>query len=188
MTSDYAVTTTLTGELLVFDRRQKVKETSRPNEPVYQFQIPAGCLSTSAPAISNGRIVFGADDGCLYVIGPGGSGQAKEIELAKNRTQVPGNRNKEWPSAFGGDDNTSFVADETVKPLFKLRWAMKSFGLYKHPVCTANGELVYSSFSGIVVCRDQQSGKIHWRRKLAGQAWSRATLFVCRRQRCLCRD
>ena len=177
ITKEYAVATTLKGQLLVYERNPKEEQAFRANKPLFKFQIPSGAMSTSAPAISNGKIVFGADDGCLYVIGPGESVEAKSVDLAANRELKLSDRYTEWPSAFGGDDNSGFVSNVNVKPPFRLRWAMKSYGLYKHPVCTANGELIYSSFSGIVVCRDQKTGKINWRRKLPGQAWSRATLL-----------
>ncbi len=174
---DLAVTTTLDGELLVFEHKTKASvEEFTARKPQFRFELTSKSMITSAPAIDEGRIVFGADDGCLYVLGPGGERKPRGVSLTKGRELPPHDAKREWTSAFGGGKNQSNVADKTVRPPFELSWALKSFSLQKHPAVTSHRELIYSSFSGLVVCRDQQTGKIHWRRKLPGQAWSRATL------------
>ena len=177
ITENYAVTTTMDGQVLAFPRRDGDRPRGARREPAYRFTLPGGVMTTSSPAMDEGRIVFGADDGCLYVIGPGGQAAA-EPRPRPRRTLSQSDPGRQWPGAFGDGDNTSLVRDPDFRPPFGLRWAMASFGLFKHPMCADRGDLISSSFSGIVVCRDQASGKIHWRRKLYGQAWSRATPLV----------
>ena len=172
----HCVVTTLGGELLVFERGGGKESSFAPRAPVYRFAVPGAPMITSSPAIADGKILFGADDGCLYVLAEGGAGEPRLVQPSP-RVLPASDPVGEWPSAFGGPDNRSLVSDSDFKPPFRLRWAMKSFGLYKHPVCAARGDLLSSSFAGLVVCRDQETGTIHWRRKLPGQAWCRATLL-----------
>ena len=76
-----------------------------------------------------------------------------------------------WPSAFGGPANANFIEDPAVKPPFRLRWAAKSGGLFKQSVCATEEDVVYVTLGGLVVCREQMTGRIRWRRHLPGQAW-----------------
>ncbi len=177
VTKRHAVTTTLHGEVLIFERAPQEEAGNGPREPAYRFELPGSVVTTSSPAIADGRIVFGADDGCLYVLGPGGQAESA-IRSTSPRRLGNAVSEREWPGAFGYGDNTSLVRDPDFRPPFRLKWAMPSYGLFKHPVNADRGDLISSSFSGTVVCRDQATGKIHWRRKLRGQAWSRATPLV----------
>ena len=45
---------------------------------------------------------------------------------------------------------------------------------------TESGEedVVYVTLGGLVVCREQMTGRIRWRRHLPGQAWCRSALLV----------
>ena len=37
---------------------------------------------------------------------------------------------------------------------------------------------MYCTLGGLVACREQQTGRIRWRRKLPKQVWTRATLLL----------
>ena len=171
----------LAGERTVFvtldGRLQIWKESSEGAELVFSYLTPSGLPITSAPVFASGRILFGSDDGGLYVFGP--EAATKRVEFAASRTAEPvrAQSGTSWPSAFGGPGNRCFVADASIRPPFDLAWAAKSFGFFKHPVIGSRGQLVYVSLGGFVVCREQINGRILWRRKLEGQAWSRASLL-----------
>jgi outer membrane protein assembly factor BamB len=83
-----------------------------------------------------------------------------------------------WPSAFGGPENTNFIGDPAIKPPLRLRWAVKSGGLFKQAVCASAEDVVYVTLGGMVVCREQMTGRIRWRRHLPGQTWCRSALLV----------
>jgi outer membrane protein assembly factor BamB len=174
-------------------------------------------MITSEPVVAARRIVFGSDDGCLYLIGTDdtllGSGptsangvsqrsqaadesaeerdEALKLRVAEfprirgvgerglpvTSTRILGNSDQ-WPSAFGSGTNTAYVEDPAVRPPFRLRWAARSYGDFKHPLVAADGRVFSVSLAGLVVCRDQGTGRVLWRVKLPGQAWSRASALA----------
>jgi hypothetical protein len=81
-------------------------------------------------------------------------------------------------SASGGPRNANFVDDRGLKPPFRVRWAAYSGELFKQPVCATEKDVVYCTLDGLVVCREQQTGRIRWRRRLAKQVWTRASLLL----------
>jgi outer membrane protein assembly factor BamB len=91
---------------------------------------------------------------------------------------VAGARPYAWPSAYGDVDNTNYIDDPGLQPPFRLRYALRSDGLFKHPVCATYDDLVYVTLGGFVVCREQATGRTRWRRKLPYQAWTRASLLL----------
>lgn len=100
VTKRHAVTTTLHGEVLIFERGPHEEPGNGPREPAYRFELPGSIVTTSSPAIADGRIVFGADDGCLYVLGPGGRA-ASTVCSTSSRRLGEAVSDREWPGAFG---------------------------------------------------------------------------------------
>jgi outer membrane protein assembly factor BamB len=181
LSEGHCVFTTLNSELVAVDLAARGRGLGALGIEPFRFKTPHGKVITSSPAIAGRRVYFGCDDGYLYVLG---SGEAIEpvkekLTLYKPRSRVTpaGKRAYGWPSAFGGPRNASFVNDPGFKPPFKLRWAVRSHGLFKQPVCGIGQDIVYVTLSGLVVAREQQTGRIRWRRKLAEQGWSRAGLL-----------
>jgi len=150
-------------------------------KPAFRFQTPNGSPISSAPAIADGRVFFGCDDGCLYVLGNGKGIRPKRhtLTLHRRRSQVTpaGQRRYGWPSAFGGPRNANYVDDDAFAPPLKLRWAARSGGLFKQPICATEQDVIYVTLGGLVVCREQATGRIRWRRKLSDQAWCRSALL-----------
>ncbi len=190
LTPRLVIMTTLDGDLRVVlrDGQSASKEASVAD--VYRFATPSRAMITSEPVVAARRIVFGSDDGCLYLIGTNdttpGSGPTSANGVSQ-RSQAAGESSVErdepavsdqWPSAFGDGTNAAYVEDPAVKPPFRLRWAARSYGDFKHPLVAADGRVFSVSLAGLVVCRDQATGRVLWRVKLPGQAWSRASALA----------
>ncbi|MCZ6657561.1 MAG: PQQ-binding-like beta-propeller repeat protein [Gammaproteobacteria bacterium] len=144
--------------------------------------MPSGAVITSSPAISNGAVYFGSDDGYLYILrsekANAPATQANRTARHQSKVTPAGNKRYGWPSAFGSPANANYIDDPSVKPPFRLRWATKSGGLFKQAVCATREDVVYVTLGGLVVCREQMTGRIRWRRHLPGQAWCRSALLA----------
>ena len=153
------------------------------HEPVQIVPTPSGAVVTSSPAVSDGSVYFGSDDGGLYIVRSGNPKEkvkrASRPTAQRKRSVTPaGNTRFAWPSAFGGPANTNFINDPAVKPPLRLRWATKCGGLFKQAVCATEDDVVFVTLGGLVVCREQMTGRIRWRRHLPGQAWCRSALLA----------
>jgi outer membrane protein assembly factor BamB len=183
LVGEYCLFSLLSGGLAI--ARTGVGETENSRQRIVQtIALSSRSAVTSSPAVSNGAVYFGCDDGCLYVVR---SGEAKDepertrpghVTARRGEATAAGDRRYGWPSAFGGPTNANFIDDPTVRPPFRLRWATKSEGLFKQAVCATQEDLVYVTLGGLVVCREQLSGRIRWRRHLPGQAWCRSALLA----------
>ncbi|MHC4557019.1 MAG: outer membrane protein assembly factor BamB family protein [Planctomycetota bacterium] len=181
LSEGHCLFTTLSGELVAVDLAARGRGLHALGIKPFRFKTPHGKVTTSSPAIAGGRVYFGCDDGYLYVLG---SGEAIEpvkerLTLHKPRSRVSpaGERAYGWPSTFGGPRNASFVDDPGFKPPFKLRWAVHSHGIFKQTMCATLQDVIYVSLAGLVVSREQRTGRIRWRRKLVEQGYCRAGLL-----------
>jgi outer membrane protein assembly factor BamB len=148
---------------------------------VFRYKTPHQKAIASSPVISDGKVIFGCDDSFLYVLGNEDAIEPKlydrRIHQSKSETTVAGDRPYAWPTSYGGPQNTNFINDSGLKPPFRLKYAVKNGGLFKHPVCSTYDDLYYVTLGGLVVCREQETGRTRWRRKLPHQVWTRASLL-----------
>ncbi|MHC4539197.1 MAG: outer membrane protein assembly factor BamB family protein [Planctomycetota bacterium] len=177
----FCLFTTLGGELVGIDLTAHGGGRDALKTEPFRFKTPYGKVITSSPAIAGGRVFFGCDDGYLYVLGRGEAIEPakEELTLHKPRSRISpaGKRAYGWPSTFGGPRNASFVDDPGFKPPFKLRWAVHSHGIFKQTMCATSQDVIYGSLAGLVVSREQRTGRIRWRRKLPEQGYCRAGLL-----------
>lgn len=173
--------TTLEGEFVSVPLPENGGSSAKEAQPLFRWQTPGGRPISSSPAIADGRVYFGCDDGCLYVLGTGPATQRPLEPISLHRSQsavtIAGQRGYAWPSAYGGPDNANFIDDPGLTPPFRLRYALRSGGQFKHPVCTTLEDVVYVTLEGLVVCAEQETGRLRWRRKLPHQVWTRASLL-----------
>ena len=101
----------------------------------------------------------------------------KPCTLPQSTPAAAGERRYAWPSAYGGPENRNFIDDQGLQPPFRLRYALRSGGHFKHPVCATFEDVVYVTLEGLVVCTEQATGRLRWRRKLPHQVWTRASLL-----------
>lgn len=133
LSRNHCLFTTFNGELFAVDLAAHGRGLDGMTGQVDRFRTPHGSAISSSPAIADGRVYFGCDDGYLYVLG-GGEGVPVRQDprvLSQRRSQVvpAGQRAYGWPSAFGGSRNANFVDDDGFQPPFTLKWAARSGGL-----------------------------------------------------------
>jgi len=166
LAKEHLVFTTLNGELMALGIGARAKE--KP----FRFVTPNGKGIGSSPAVSGGRVYFGCDDGCLYVLGAGGSlAPTKDARLAiherKRETDSPTGKKYGWTSTLADAANTCFVDDPGIGPKLKIRWAARGFGHFKTPcIATKDGDLISVTLQRTVTCREQATGRLRWRRRL----------------------
>lgn len=163
---DHLAVTTLRGEFLLLDLLPKSK-----GQP-FRFRTPHGKPIASSPAIADGCVFFGCDDGYLYVLGAGGSLEPRKEEklsVSQPRSTVSPATNKTygWTSLAANPQGTNFVADPELKPPLRLRWATRAYGHFKTPcIATEDGDVLSVTFQRTVTCQEQATGRLRWRGRL----------------------
>ncbi len=181
LSREHCLFTTMNGELVAV--RLGSRGSGLDRLKAFRFKTPHGRIISSSPAVSNGRVHFGCDDGYLYVLGPGGSRTPVEAKLTlqEPRSKVIPATGKRyaWPSPNGNQQNTRYADDPLLKPPFRLRWAARSFGMFHQPLSTTNEDVVSISMAGTVACLEQQTGRIRWRRRLESRGGSDLRGLLC---------
>jgi outer membrane protein assembly factor BamB len=175
LSGKHCVFTTLHGELVVVDLAVRGRGLAKMTPRPYRFKTPNARAITSTPAVSGGQVYFGCDDGYLYVLGSGGGRQpVKDArpELLKRRAKPRPATGKAyaWPGPYGDAGNTKFADDKAFRPPLRLRWAIRSFGVMQHHTSATEHDLVYVTPGGLVVCSEQLTGRVRWRRRLPRQS------------------
>lgn len=168
---NHFVITTLRGEVVVLELAAK------PGTKPYRFKTPNGKGIASSPALADGRIHFGCDDGYFYVLGPNGDLQPKTDEafdLHEPRAQLTLATGKayDWPSTYGNAGNTSAVEDADLGAPLRLRWATRGYGHFLTPSLAVGQDVVTISLNGLLTCQEQMTGRMRWRLQMPGPEWS----------------
>ena len=183
LSQDYCVFTTSLGRLIAVNLAGTGSGLGDLSISPFIFEPPHDLAINSSPAIANGRVYFGCDDGYLYVLGSGPAitpvvEDPLDVHQRKSQLTIAGQRAYPSRGAFGDASNDGYIDDAGFKPPFKLRWAVPSYGTFKHPVCAGDEDIVYVTMSGLVTCREQMTGRLRWMTKLPDQGWSRESLLV----------
>ncbi|MGB2821105.1 MAG: PQQ-binding-like beta-propeller repeat protein, partial [Phycisphaerae bacterium] len=138
----------------------------------WSFETAFGKAITSAAAVCDGRVYFGCDDGHLYVLGPGGDAAppAKDLQLSKVRSPLTGkltDPKHDWFTSFGNFANTN-VADQQIKPPFRIRWIRRLKGTIKHFSTCGAGRMYTHTAEGMIYAVEQETGRLLWRRYWPG--------------------
>src|SRR5262249_6700409 len=144
----------------------------------------------SSPAVADGAIYFGCDDGYLYGLSADGklALPKEKPTLHEVRSKLTSATGKRYgaPVASMDQANTSFVNDAKLKPPLRLRWACRPFDL-RVQMSADDDSLYFVSEAGTVAALEQATGRIRWRRRLNGpvDGWKqmlldRGRLFVTR--------
>jgi len=171
LTRDHVVGTTLRGEVVVFELNAKAH-----GRQSVGFKTPHGKGIGSSPAVADGCVYFGCDDGYLYILGP--EGQLKPtideklaIHEPRGKFTLATGKAYDWPSTYGNASNTSAVDDPNLKAPLRLRWATRGFGHFLTPGVAPGNDLITVSFNGLVTCQEQMTGRIRWRTQMPGPEW-----------------
>ncbi len=133
----------------------------------WTYQTPFGRPITAPPAAANGRVVFGGEDGYLYVLAPHASAPApdKPLELTRIRSPLTGSRTAEqfnWNTHFGNQANTNRTEQRVELPL-AMRWIRRCEGTIKHLSTFGGGRAYTHTAEGQVMAVEQETGRLLWR-------------------------
>src|SRR5262249_4380239 len=78
LTREHCVFTTAVGELVIVALGARGSGLDKLAPAPFRFKTPGGKPISSSPAVSRGHVFFGGDDGCLYVLGPGGKAEPQD--------------------------------------------------------------------------------------------------------------
>jgi len=170
LSQGHCVFGTVMGELCVVDLRSTGAWPAFKPEP-FRFAVPKGRMIGSSPAIADGAVYFGADDGRLYGLSSEGKLAAPVDAPAPGpiRNPVVPATGKRYGAPVPSMDqaNTNFVDDPRLKPPFRLKWACKPFDL-RVQICADDECLYFVSEAGTLAALEQSTGRIRWRRRLNG--------------------
>jgi outer membrane protein assembly factor BamB len=156
------------GKLYFFRSDPKLKS-GEANKPEWSFTSegagkPNGAISSS-PAVADGNVFVGGEDGVLYVLG---QDEKRPVITAQVEAQVPQPavaraNNLEWPT-IGGDMGYSWVSpDTTIKPPLQVKWKTRIWSTTKGPLIVAAGLVFTANRLGEVHALDADTGRIVWR-------------------------
>ncbi|MBI2808565.1 MAG: PQQ-binding-like beta-propeller repeat protein [Planctomycetes bacterium] len=186
---DHCVFGTIFGDLHVVPLDASGAWPKFKPEP-FMFKTPFGRPIASSPAIANGAIYFGCDDGYLYGLAPGGNRKlpTKMADLHTPRSKVEPATGKRYgaPVASMDQGNTNCADDPRLKPPLRLRWAMRPHDL-RVQMSADDDSLYFVSEAGTFGAIEQSTGRIRWRQRLNGpiDGWKqllldRGILYVTR--------
>jgi len=198
LSRDHCVFGTVLGELHVVALQSAGAWPKFKPEP-FTFKTPFGRPIASTPAIADGVVYFGCDDGFLYGLASSTATRgASEVVLPKQmadlhevrtRTEPATGRRYGAPVASMDQGNTGSVDDPRLKPPLRVRWAMRPFDL-RVQMSADEDSLYFISEAGTLGAIEQATGRIRWRQRLRGpvDGWKqllldRGRLFVTRNGR-----
>lgn len=138
----------------------------------WSFKTPFGASISAPPAVSDGCIFVGSEDGYLYVLGPDGRAPlpARDLELWKIRSPLAGpfaESKYDWYSNYG-DVGCTNANDQGLAPPLRMRWVRRVEGTVKHlPVC-GGGRMYTHTAEGQLIAVEQDTGRMLWRRYWPG--------------------
>lgn len=156
--------------------------------PGWRFDVPSGSAITAPVAVADGRVIFGAEDGHLYILGPprpaeaaasggpaassGGPAPAppRDLELWRIRHPYSGpgdGPGEDWFTSFGDFANTNRKT-QGIRAPFAIRWIRRFEGTVKHFSVTGGGRLYTHTAEGQVFAVEQETGRLLWRRYWPG--------------------
>jgi outer membrane protein assembly factor BamB len=127
---------------------------------------------SSSPAIADGMVFFGGEDGILYGLGAGSEAPIVDAvpKAQASPTTLPGAllKGPEWHTP-GGDMGFSFVSPDTmIRPPLHRKWRTRIWSNFKGPMIVAEGKVFAVARLGQIYCLDAETGMILWRRSLVG--------------------
>ncbi len=134
---------------------------------VWSFATAAGRPISAPACVCDGRIVFGCEDGYLYILGPDGKAPlpTKDLGAWKIRHPLTSRRAEpehDWFTNFG-DFACTNANDQGLKPPLAIKWIRRYEGTFKHlPVC-GGGRMYTHTAEGQIFAVEQESGRLLWR-------------------------
>ncbi len=131
------------------------------------FQTRLGRPITAPVAVAEGQVVFGGEDGYLYILGPDGKAKPPEIELDLAHVRSPlvskyGAAKFNWDTHFGNQSNTN-QTNQNVKMPLTMRWIRRCEGTIKHLSTIGAGRVYTHTAEGQVMAVEEETGRLLWR-------------------------
>lgn len=151
----------------------------------WSFPTAFGKAISAPVAVCEGRVYFGCEDGCLYILGPDGEAKPpdRDLQLWKIRSPLTGQRTDakyDWFTNYGDQANTN-ANNQEVRPPFKLKWVRRYEGTFKHiPIC-GGGRMYTHTAEGQIIALEQETGRLLWRRYGPDVHLSFTSPIYCRR-------
>ncbi|MBN1441258.1 MAG: PQQ-binding-like beta-propeller repeat protein [Planctomycetes bacterium] len=154
------------------DGRLRVVSLAGDKDDSWSFATLRGAAISAAPAVSCGRIYFGAEDGYFYVLGPEGKAAAPEKDLGLHEIRSPpasagGEPRAGWFTSFGNFANTN-ASPDALRPPFAMRWIRRYEGTVKHFSVCGGGRLYTHTAEGQIFAVEEETGRLLWRRYSPG--------------------
>jgi len=142
------------------------------NGKAWAFETAFGSAISAPPAVCDGRVYFGCEDGYLYALGRGAEAPmpAKDRRLHEIRSPLTGRRAgaaNNWFTSFGNQANTN-SNPQGLAPPFRLRWIRRYEGTVKHFSVCGGGRMYTHTAEGQVFAVEQETGRLLWRRYFPG--------------------
>jgi len=141
---------------------------TKVQKPRWQYRTlragqPNSAVSSS-PAVVDGQVFFGGEDGILY-----GLSQGKEVPVVDAPVEVKEAvkrsllKGSEWPTP-GGDMGYSCVSSDTaVKPPYQVEWKTRIWSVFKAPMIVADSRVYCGGRLGNITALDAASGELLWK-------------------------
>ncbi len=164
LTKRHAIVSGLDGSLHIVDLNDP--------EKAWSFATPFGKPVTSPAAVADGHVVFGGEDGYLYILGPSGTASlpTRDLELHRIRSPLSTSRTNDqdaWKAHFANQANTN-RSHQGVRPPVKMRWIRRCQGTIKHLSTFGGGRMYTHTAEGQVMAVEQETGRLLWRRFFPG--------------------
>ena len=142
------------------------------DQPHWAFQTPFGRAITAPAAVANGQVVFGGEDGFLYVLGPGptATSPSEPLDLDQIRSPLTSRYaavRYNWDTHFGNQANTNRTLQDLQLPL-AMRWIRRCEGTIKHLSTFGGGRMYTHTAEGQIMAVEQETGRLLWRRYYPG--------------------
>ncbi|MBM4090777.1 MAG: hypothetical protein FJ276_15345, partial [Planctomycetes bacterium] len=133
----------------------------------WSFQTPFGRPITAPAAAADEQLVFGGEDGYLYILGPGGSAPlpAAPLPLCEVRSQLTSTLSDDqynWDRHFADQANANRTLQGLETPLV-MRWIHRCPGTIKHLSTFGGGRVYTHTAEGLITAAEQETGRLLWR-------------------------
>ena len=164
LTRDHAVYGSLDGTFHIVPLRDREKS--------WSFRTAFGKPITAPPAVADGRVYFGCEDGYLYVLGPEGENALPTEDLGLSQIRSP--LTSELAAAeydrftsFGNWANTN-TDSQGIEPPLQIKWVRRFAGTTKHFSTFGAGRMYTHTAEGQIFAVEQETGRLLWQRYFPG--------------------
>ncbi len=134
---------------------------STRTSPTGYSKPPLKQAITAPAAVANGQVVFGGEDGFLYVLGPGptATSPSEPLDLDQIRSPLTSRYaawRYNWDTHFGNQANTTRTVQDLQLPL-AMRWIRRCEGTIKHLSTFGGGRMYTHTAEGQIMAVEQET-------------------------------